>query len=93
MFILFVLIQALAVVSGAHFNPAVTAAMTAIRQIRPIDAAIYIVVQLLGGIAGACVFKLLFDNADAARRRQLRAPVGIGDVGGGVDDASRSRPS
>src|SRR5215218_10799363 len=65
-FILFVLIQALAVVSGAHFNPAVTVALTAIRQIRPIDAAIYIVVQLVGGIAGAFVVKLLFDNPNAA---------------------------
>src|SRR5215213_7849029 len=65
-FILFALIQALAVVSGAHFNPAVTVAMTAIRQIRPINAAIYIVVQLVGGIAGAFVVKLLFDNPNAA---------------------------
>jgi MIP family channel proteins len=65
-FILFALIQALAVVSGAHFNPAVTVALTAIRQIRPIDAAIYIAVQLVGGIAGAFVVKLLFDNPTAA---------------------------
>src|SRR3954468_16532217 len=65
-FILFALIQALAVVSGAHFNPAVTVAMTAIRQIRPIDAAIYIAVQLVGGIAGAFVVKLLFNNPNAA---------------------------
>src|SRR5215213_3273433 len=65
-FILFALIQALAVVSGAHFNPAVTVAMTAIRQIRPIDAAIYIVVQLVGAIAAAFVVKLLFDNPNAA---------------------------
>ena len=38
-FVLFVLIQTLAVISGAHFNPAVTAAMTALRQIKPPDAA------------------------------------------------------
>ena len=44
-FVLFVLIQTLAVVSGAHFNPAVTAAMTALRQIKPPDAAIYVVAQ------------------------------------------------
>ena len=69
-FVLFLLIQTLAVVSGAHFNPAVTAALAAIRQIRPIDAAIYIVVQLAGGICGALVTKLIltkdnFPNADA----------------------------
>ena len=49
-FLLFVLIQTLAVVSGAHFNPAVTVAMTALRQIKPPDAAIYVVVQLAGGV-------------------------------------------
>jgi glycerol uptake facilitator protein len=65
-FILFALIQSLAVASGAHFNPAVTAAMTAIRQIRVIDAAIYVAVQLIGGIAGAWVVKLMFDNPNAA---------------------------
>jgi MIP family channel proteins len=65
-FVLFMLIQTLAVVSGAHFNPAVTAALAAIRQIRAIDAAIYVVVQLAGGVAGALVTKLIlhkFDNA------------------------------
>jgi glycerol uptake facilitator protein len=67
-FVLFVLVQALAVVSGAHFNPAVTLAMTVLRQIRPPDAAIYIVAQLAGAIAGALLTKLLltkFGNADA----------------------------
>src|SRR3954463_5131609 len=47
-FLLFALIQTLAVVSGAHFNPAVTAAMTVIRQIKPADAAVYVVMQLAG---------------------------------------------
>jgi MIP family channel proteins len=67
-FALFFLIQTLAVVSGAHFNPAVTAALAAIRQIRLIDAAIYVVVQLAGGVCGALVTKLIlkhFDNAKA----------------------------
>lgn len=39
-FALFLLIQTLAVASGAHFNPAVTVALTAMRQIKPSDAAI-----------------------------------------------------
>jgi MIP family channel proteins len=67
-FVLFMLIQTLALVSGAHFNPAVTVAMTALRQIKPPDAFIYIVVQLAGAVAGALVTKALlveFDNADA----------------------------
>jgi MIP family channel proteins len=67
-FALFFLIQTIAIVSGAHFNPAVTAALAAIRQIRAIDAAIYVVVQLAGGVCGALVTKLIlkhFDNAKA----------------------------
>lgn len=65
-FVLFLLIQTLAVVSGAHFNPAVTAAMVFLRQIRPIDAGIYIVVQLAGGVLGALLTKaLLSDEGDA----------------------------
>jgi MIP family channel proteins len=69
-FLLFMLVQTLAIVSGAHFNPAVTAALAAIRQIRVIDAAIYIVVQLAGGVLGALVTKAIltkdnFPNADA----------------------------
>ena len=66
-FVLFMLIQTLAVVSGAHFNPAVTAAMVALRQIRPPDAVIYIVAQLAGAVAGALLTKLLlneFQNAE-----------------------------
>ncbi|MBN1529665.1 MAG: aquaporin, partial [Thermoleophilaceae bacterium] len=39
-FALFLLIQTLALVSGAHFNPAVTVAMTSLRQIKPADAVI-----------------------------------------------------
>jgi MIP family channel proteins len=64
--VLFVLIQTLAVVSGAHFNPAVTAAMTALRQIKPPDAAIYILAQLAGAVAGALLVKgILVDEGDA----------------------------
>jgi aquaporin NIP len=58
--VLFMLIQTLAVMSGAHFNPAITAAMTLARQIKPIDSAIYIVMQLAGGTLGALVTKQLY---------------------------------
>jgi MIP family channel proteins len=64
--VLFVLIQTLAVISGAHFNPAITAAMTALRQIKPPDALIYILAQLAGGVAGALVTKaILSDEGEA----------------------------
>jgi glycerol uptake facilitator len=63
--ILFVLIQTLAVVSGAHFNPAVTAAMTVLRQIKLPDAGIYILAQLAGAVAGALLVKgILLDEGE-----------------------------
>ena len=65
--LLFVLIQVLAVASGAHFNPAVTVAILVLRQIRPADAGIYIVTQFAGGIVGVLITKLLlndFGNAE-----------------------------
>jgi MIP family channel proteins len=66
-FVLFVLIQTLAVMSGAHFNPAVTAALTMLRQIKPPDALIYVLAQLIGGIAGAFLTKaLLLDEGEAS---------------------------
>ena len=77
-FVLFMLIQTLAVISGAHFNPAVTVAMVAIRQIRIPDAAVYIVLQLAGAVLGALLTKVLmgeFDNAESVNY----GAVGISD--------------
>jgi aquaporin-4 len=63
--LLFVLIQTLAIVSGAHFNPAVTVALTALRQIKVPDAVIYIVAQLAGAVAGALITKgILLDEGE-----------------------------
>ena len=65
-FLLFALIQTLAVISGAHFNPAVTVAMTVLREIKPPDALVYIVAQLAGGVAGALITKLLLEDEGKA---------------------------
>ncbi|MDQ3741983.1 MAG: aquaporin, partial [Actinomycetota bacterium] len=52
--------------SGAHFNPAVTVTLAALRKIGPIDAAIYVVLQIIGAILGALLVKLLLsDEGDA----------------------------
>ncbi len=64
-FVLFTLIQTLAIASGAHFNPAVTAAMVFLRQITPADALIYVVTQFAGAVAGALVTKaILVDEGE-----------------------------
>jgi glycerol uptake facilitator protein len=65
-FVLFVLIQTLALVCGAHFNPAITAAMTALRQIKPADAGIYVLAQLSGAVAGALLTKGLLEDEGRA---------------------------
>ena len=65
-FLLFGLIQTLGLISGAHFNPAVTVVMTALRQIKPPDALIYIVAQLAGGVAGALLTKALLEDEGKA---------------------------
>jgi MIP family channel proteins len=70
---LFCLIQALAVTSGAHFNPAVTVALAALRRIKPADAAIYVVAQLAGAVAGALLTKALLEDEGLAA--QYGAPT------------------
>jgi len=66
-FVLSMLIYTLGGTSGAHFNPAVTVALAALREIRPIDAVIYIFLQLSGAITAALLTKaLLLDEGEAA---------------------------
>ncbi|MFL5872788.1 MAG: MIP/aquaporin family protein [Solirubrobacterales bacterium] len=65
-FLLFGLIVMFGVVSGGHFNPAVTLAALAIRRIKPLDGAIYMLAQLSGGVLGALLTKgLLLDEGRA----------------------------
>lgn len=65
-FLLFGLVVMFGVVSGGHFNPAVTLAAAAIKRISPIDAAIYMLAQLSGGVLGALLVKgLLLDEGRA----------------------------
>ncbi len=65
-FLLFGLIVMFGVVSGGHFNPAVTLAAAVIKRIAPVDAVIYILAQLSGGVLGALLTKaLLLDEGRA----------------------------
>jgi MIP family channel proteins len=65
-FLLFGLIVMFGVVSGGHFNPAVTLAAAAIKRISPLDAVIYMLAQLSGGVLGALLAKgLLLDEGRA----------------------------
>jgi glycerol uptake facilitator-like aquaporin len=59
--ILVVLILIFGPLSGAHFNPAVSLAFALRGELSWPDAAIYIAVQLIGGIVGVLAAHLMFD--------------------------------
>ena len=56
-----VLITVFAPFSGAHFNPAVTVVSLARREIGPGRAAAFIVVQIVGALAGVALAHLMFE--------------------------------
>jgi glycerol uptake facilitator-like aquaporin len=58
---LYVLITAFGPVSGAHFNPAVTLAMALRRRIGWGEGGLFVLVQVLGGIAGVACAHLMFE--------------------------------
>ncbi len=58
---LFVLITILGPISGAHFNPAVTLVMRLKQKISTSDAALYMIAQIAGGIAGVLITHVMFD--------------------------------
>ena len=65
-FLLFGLIVMFGVVSGGHFNPAVTLAAWVIKRIGSVDALIFMLAQLSGGVLGALLCKgLLLDEGRA----------------------------
>src|ERR1700740_3294701 len=59
--ILTVLILTFGPISGAHFNPAVTAAMVLRGEMPPIVANAYIGAQVAGGIVGVVAAHAMFD--------------------------------
>jgi MIP family channel proteins len=81
-FVLFGLIMMLGVVSGGHFNPVVTLAAAALRRIDPIDALVYMLAQLSGGVLGALLVKaFLLDEGRASNYGALSvSPLLSGDV-------------
>lgn len=64
-FALMMIIATIGGVSGAHVNPAVTVALAAVRKIAPVDAAIYVLVQVAGAILAVLVITLLIQDGTA----------------------------
>jgi len=59
-FALYVLIETLGPVSGAHFNPAVTLVMAMRRALTPARAVAYVLAQLIGAALGAWLAHAMF---------------------------------
>jgi glycerol uptake facilitator-like aquaporin len=75
-FALYVLIEVFAPLSGAHFNPAVSAVMALHRELPVSDLAIYIGAQLLGAMLGAWLANAMFDLDIFQWSSKLRAGQG-----------------
>ncbi len=67
-------------ISGGHYNPAVTVAMAIDHRLPPIDAAGYIVAQIIGALGAAAVVAATFSQAVVA--------AGITKPGPGISDVS-----
>ena len=74
--ILFVLITMLGPVSGAHFNPAVSLAAAARRELGARDLGAYVAAQLVGGIAGVWAAHLMFELPVLQVSRHVRTGPG-----------------
>ena len=85
-FVLFGLIITFGAVSGGHFNPAVTLGAALLRRIDPVDAAVYILAQLSGGVLGALLVKgLLLDEGRAGHYGAVTiSPLLGGDLQGAI---------
>ena len=58
---LYILIEVLGPISGAHFNPAVSAVMTFRGNLSQIELAAYVIVQLVGAMLGAWLAHAMFE--------------------------------
>ena len=76
--VLMTMIYALAHISGAHFNPAITIAMALNRRIDAMKALGYIVSQLLGAAVAGFMLLFMFPAATSAQLWGFPMDVGMG---------------
>jgi aquaporin Z len=72
---------ALGAISGGHFNPAVTISMLATGNVKLMRAGVYVVAQLLGGIAGAGILTLIFPALGEIGRNNIGVNLGVPGLG------------
>ncbi len=71
------------VISGSHFNPAVTLSALIGRKIRPVDALGYVACQILGALGAGLTLRVIFEES-AWRAAGLGAPGLTISAGRGV---------
>jgi glycerol uptake facilitator-like aquaporin len=74
--ILVVLIVCFGPISGAHFNPAVTLCFAIRKEISVRDSVLYVLTQIVGGIAGVLAAHVMFDNPLIDPSTTVRAGLG-----------------
>ena len=73
---LYVLIEALGPISGAHFNPVVSAALAARGEHAWRELAPYVIVQLVGAVLGAWLAHAMFDMSVVQLSTKVRSGPG-----------------
>lgn len=68
-----VVVSALGAVSGGHFNPAVTLGVWIMGRIAPTRAVLYVLAQLVGGLAAGLALKVVF--ADSWQASNIGTPA------------------
>lgn len=79
-----IMVTAVGHVSGGHLNPAVTFAMFVTRQIKALDAAVYGVAQIAGGVAGALLIKTIFPSSIVVASNAIPSLNPAMSTGGGI---------
>jgi glycerol uptake facilitator-like aquaporin len=79
-FVLTALVIGIGTVSGGHFNPVVTVSSAILKKIEPIDALVYVLAQLSGGVLGALLTKAFL--SDEGRASDYGTPVVTALIGG-----------
>ncbi len=77
-----VLIWAIGPISGAHFNPAVTGVAMARREMPLSEGGVYVVVQILGALAGVALANVMFSLPAFQASTHVRTgmPIWLGEI-------------
>jgi aquaporin PIP len=65
-FAIFILVAAVGHISGGHINPAVTLGLFVAGKTSLVEAVLYMIFQVLGGLTGTAFLKAIFDDVSGA---------------------------